>query len=158
MGDNRVTCVSCFTLLIGCPTKMQRWPKNLTIIWVRPLLGSRKPRPSGWRAGLEAIPIITRGEFRSSAPKQIRERGRWFPMFGHKEKPRRSGAKCTGLCGRRGIGLPQLGNSERGDRFLRRERSPPECCRRTTDRAPPTPNLHSFSATNTLKIILFVCV
>ena len=23
----------------------------------------------------------------------------------------------------------------------RRERSPPECCRRTTDRAPPTPNL-----------------
>src|SRR5262249_36816852 len=76
---------------------------------VPPLLGSRKPRPPGRRAGLEALPIITRGEFRSSAPKQIRERGRWFPMFGHKGKPRRSGAKCTGLCGRRGIGSSATG-------------------------------------------------
>src|SRR5262249_18781075 len=73
------------------------------------LLWSRKPRPPGRRAGLEALPIITRGEFRSSAPKQIRERERWFPMFGHKGKPRRSGAKCTGLCGRRGIGSSATG-------------------------------------------------
>jgi hypothetical protein len=55
-----------------------------------------------------------------------------------KESPAEAGPSVRVFAEEGVLGLPQLGNSERGDRFLRREHSPPECCRRAADRAPPT--------------------
>ena len=79
----------------------------------------QKPRPSGQRAGL-SYTCLTLDYSRKARPSFRTEnnsgRGGWF----QKERPRRSGAKCTGhQLAEGGVFWPsaagQFGNSERGD-------------------------------------------
>jgi hypothetical protein len=78
-----------------------------------------KPRPSGRRAGLSYTSyfgLLAEGSPVPSAPKTTRGAGIGF----QKERPRRSGAKCTGhQLAEGGVFWPsaaeQFGNSERGD-------------------------------------------
>ena len=60
---------------------------------------SRKPRPS--QAGLSGSCLLaSRGRLsRSSAPKQIRERGRWFPNGWTRKDPAEAGPKGKGYIG-----------------------------------------------------------
>jgi len=90
-----------------------------------------KPRPSGRRAGLSYtclyFGLLPEGSPVPSAPKTTRGAGIGF----QKERPRRSGAKCTGdqLAEQKEgyFGLPQLDNSairSAGTQFLRQR----ACC------------------------------
>ena len=123
-GRIRERCVSYFTL---------RWDiiphprRGLVAGWAdqcKGNVGVEKAPPLGQR-GFQSH--SSRGRIPASAPKQIQNAGDGSL---DKKRPRRSGAKCA--CGRKGLGLPRLGNSESGGWFPDGEHLPPECCRRAT--------------------------